>query len=94
MKKLFLAAALIAGGLSLAATGTPLMAQGGGTGGAGGAGGASAGAGGDVATPQKSVPRAGTAKRDDSMNAGQSKSRKHAHSKKKKMKHRMVKQAT
>jgi hypothetical protein len=68
MKNLLLAAALIAGSLTLVGNITPLFAQGGGAGAGGGGG---TGAGGDVSTPSKSVPRVGVDKRDDSMNAGQ-----------------------
>ncbi len=58
MKKLILAAAIVAASCTLA------MAQAGGGGGAGG------GAGGDVATPGKSAPRVGTEKRDDAPRKG------------------------
>jgi len=87
MRKLFLAAAVIAASVTLAVNATPVFAQGGGAGGAGGgAGGAAAGAGGDVSTPSKSAPRVGAQKRDDSMNAGQRKSMKQARHKKPKKK--------
>lgn len=85
MRKLFLAAAVIAGSLTLAINTTPVFAQGGGAGGGGGGAGAG-GAGGDVSTPGKSVPRVGTQKRDDSMAAGQRKPMKQARQKKSKKK--------
>ena len=58
MKKLIMAAAIVACSCSLA------MAQGGGAAGGGG------GAGSDVSTPQKSAPRTGMEKRDDAMKSG------------------------
>jgi hypothetical protein len=77
MKKLLLAAALIAGSLTLVGNTTPLFAQGGGAGAGGGTG-----AGGDVSTPRNSVPRVGVDKRDDSMNAGQRRPMRHVRHKK------------
>jgi hypothetical protein len=78
MKKLLLTTALLAGALTFAGTATPSFAQGGAGAGAG------AGAGSDVSTPRKSVPRVGTEKRDDSMNAGRPAGMKHVRHKHKK----------
>ena len=71
MKKMLLAAAIVVGGLALVGDVTPSFAQGG-------------GAGGDVSTPRRSVPRVGTEKRDDNVNAGRRMSSKHASHKKSK----------
>jgi hypothetical protein len=76
MKNVLVAAAIIVGSCSFA------LAQGG----AGGGGAGGGGAGGEVSTPRKSVPRVGTMKRDDSMNAGQRTPLKHARHKKHKKK--------